>query len=105
MPTPAVAGWGGSEMGRTLRRAWLPVVGVCGLLAGCEHNRASHYPPDPLLVSKRPVESRGEANTPPTVARREPPTPERLVAAASPHEGADNSAVPASMRPGHEDDQ
>jgi hypothetical protein len=92
-------------MRRTLRRAWLPVVGACGLLVGCGHDRASHYPPDPLLVSKRPVESRGGASTPPTVARREPPTPERLVAAATPHEGADNPAMPAVLRPGHDGGQ
>jgi hypothetical protein len=92
-------------MWRTLRHAWLPVAGVCTLLVGCEHNRASRYPPDPLLLSKRPVESRGEANPSQTVVSREPPAPERLVAAAMPHEGADNSAIPASLRPEHEDDR
>jgi hypothetical protein len=89
----------------TLRRAWLPVVGVCGLLAGCEHNHASHYPPDPLLVSKRPVESRGEAHPGPLVASREPPAPERLVAAALPPEAADNSAIPAVLTPGRDDER
>ncbi len=92
-------------MRRSLRCAWLPVLGVCTLLAGCEHNRDSHYPPDPLLVSKRPVESRGEPHPAPTVARREPPAPERLVAAASPPAGANDSAIPASLRPAREDER
>ena len=59
-------------MRRGLRRAWLPVVAAWGLLAGCEHNHASHYPPDPLLLSKKPVESRGEPASPPAVACHEP---------------------------------
>jgi hypothetical protein len=92
-------------MWRNLRLAWLPFVGVWGLLAGCEHSQASRYPPDPLLVSKRPLESRGESGLGPIVARHEPPAPERLLASVSPPEAGDDTAVPASLRPGKEEDR
>ncbi|HEX5269103.1 MAG TPA: hypothetical protein VFW33_01385 [Gemmataceae bacterium] len=91
-------------MRRSLRRAWLPVVAAGGLLAGCEHNQATHYPPDPLLLSKRPVESRGDTRPAATVARREPAAPECLVAAATPQAG-DRATVPTSLRPGRDDDR
>ncbi len=87
-------------MWRRLWRAWLPVVGTWTLLAGCEHSHSAHYPPDPLLLSKRPVESRGEPGATPAVARHEPPAPECLVAAVSQPEAGDASALPASLRPG-----
>jgi hypothetical protein len=80
-------------------------VGAWGLLVGCEHNHASHYPPDPLLVSKRPVESHGAAAASPLLARREPPAPERLVAAAPPPEAAEGPAIPAALRPGRDDER
>jgi hypothetical protein len=68
-------------MGRSLRRAWVPVVGACGLLLGCEHSHVTRYPPDPLLLSKKPVESRHAPPALPTLARHEPQAPERLATA------------------------
>jgi hypothetical protein len=56
-------------------------------------------------LSKRPVESRGESAFAATVARHEPPAPERLVAAAVPNEDTDGSAMPAALRPGRDDDR
>jgi len=92
-------------MWRNLRRGWLPFVGVCGLLAGCEHGHTSRFPPDPLLVSKKPVESRGEPGLGPIVARREPQAPERLVASVSSPEARDDSAIPASLQSGEEENR
>jgi hypothetical protein len=83
-------------MGRSLRRAWLPVA--CGLLLGCEHGRTSHYPPDPLLVSKKPVETRPEAGAGLALAQHEPPPPESLFTSLAARDAARNSAVPTSVR-------
>jgi hypothetical protein len=83
-------------MRRKVRRAWLPVVGACSLLLGCEHGHASRYPPDPLLLSKKPVESRPEP-APVAVARHEPPAPQSLFAARGAHDTGE-SAVSASLR-------
>jgi hypothetical protein len=63
----------------------LPVVGACFLSLGCQQARPARYPPDPLLVSKRPVESRAEPGLARPVACREPQAPERLVAVLPPH--------------------
>jgi hypothetical protein len=88
---------------RTLWRAWLPVVGACGLLSGCEHVSTPRYPPDPLLLSKKPVPSRPEPAAV-ALARHEPPAPQCLVAALAPRD-TDGSAptVPASLS--HEEEE
>ena len=65
-------------MWRSLRRAWLPAIGVGGLLVGCEHSHSARYPPDPLLLSKKPVESRPASGPLLALARHEPPAPEHL---------------------------
>jgi hypothetical protein len=95
-------------MRRSLRRAWLPVVGTGILLLGCAHNPATRYPPDPLLVSKKPIESRAESGLAHAAPRHEPRAPEVLVAALpSPRSAQDavegarrpaNPAAPASLR-------
>jgi hypothetical protein len=97
-------------MRRTLEQAWLPVVGTCAFLLGCANSHTSHYPPDPLLLSKKPIESRSATAAPAVVAQHEPRAPESLavaLAAAS----TDNNAIedrprrpvpatPASLRSG-----
>ena len=35
---------GGVAMGRSLRRAWLPVVGACSLIVGCQQARPPAQP-------------------------------------------------------------
>jgi len=80
-------------MRRSLRRVWLPVVGVWGLLVGCEHGRDTHYPPDPLLLSKKPVESRPAPGALVAAARHEPPAPERLALASADTEGGPAEAT------------
>jgi hypothetical protein len=70
-------------MRRRLWKLWLPAVGASGLLMGCEHSQATRYPPDPLLLSKKPVEVRPEPGPLRVVARHEPPAPEGLEALAS----------------------
>ncbi len=80
----------------TLRRAWLPLLGAGALLVGCEQSRSSRCPPDPLLLSKKPVESRHDSVAPPLVARREPRVPESLITELGPHPS--DSAVPTSLR-------
>jgi hypothetical protein len=100
-------------MRRSLRRAWLPVVGACGLLAGCEHGSGARYPSDPLLLSKRPVESRPAPGPLSAVARHEPPAPEHLAPALAsadteggPREPARLSpAVPTSLQDGDADER
>src|SRR5262249_1060849 len=91
----AGAGRGIWGMRRSLRRAWLPVA--CGLLLGCEHGRTSHYPPDPLLVSKKPVESRPEPGAGPVLAQHEPPSPESLFTSVAAREAAHRPALPTSL--------
>jgi hypothetical protein len=66
-----------------MRPAWLLIVCAGGLVVGCAHDRDSHnYPPDPLLLSHRPVAGKpSAASTPaPEFARHEPPAPESLLA-------------------------
>ncbi len=70
-------------MRRRLRRAWLVLSGAGGLLLGCEHSHSAHYPPDPLLISKKPIASRPWSGPAPAVARHEPPTPAGLVLASA----------------------
>jgi hypothetical protein len=49
---------------RNIWRCWLGVTLLAGGLCGCERATVSHtYPPDPLLISKRPLESSPEAAT------------------------------------------
>jgi hypothetical protein len=86
-------------MRRSLRRAWLPVVGACGLLIGCEHGHSARYPPDPLLLSKKPVESRLAPGAPVAVARHEPPAPERLALASADTEPGPPEATPPRSAP------
>jgi hypothetical protein len=92
----------------TLRRLWLPVVGACGLLLGCGHDRGEHYPSDPLLVSKKPITSRPPADRGLTLARREPPAPTdvdpgvHIADAAGSHSGP---TIPASLRRDATNDQ
>jgi hypothetical protein len=51
------------------------------MLAGCEHSHSARYPPDPLLLSKKPVESRPAPGPLLALARHEPPAPEHLAVA------------------------
>jgi hypothetical protein len=88
-------------MRRSLRRGWLPIVGACSLVLGCQQSRPERYPPDPLLLSKRPVESRSEVGPARAVARHEPQAPECLIAALPARRG-DESAEGAEQRSGAE---
>jgi len=97
-------------MRRTLERAGLPVVGTCAFLLGCASSHTSHYPPDPLLLSKKPIESRPASAAPAVLAQHEPRAPESLAATLG-SGGSDNNAAedrprrpvpatPASLRSG-----
>jgi len=83
---------------RRLHLAWLPLVCGCGLLLGCEHSRTTRYPPDPLLLSRKPVESRPEPGQEPALARHEPHPPQSLLAAV-PARNAQDDATPTSLHP------
>ena len=63
-------------MWRTLWRIGLAVVVLGGAGVGCQRQsvRTKPPPPDPLLISKKPVEGRPAAATEAT-ARVEPPPP------------------------------
>jgi hypothetical protein len=69
------------------RRRWqtgLTLFGAAGLLLGCEHAHNARNPPDPLLLSKRPIASRvSPGGGAPVVARHEPPAPAGLVLASA----------------------
>ena len=47
-----------------------------GFALGCAHDPGPHYPPDPLLVSKKPVEGKLEKAAPALLARSDPPVPQ-----------------------------
>jgi hypothetical protein len=85
-------------MWRSLRRAWLPIAGACGLLLGCESSRTSHYPPDPLLVSKKPVESRSAPAPGTLLAVHEPRAPESLFTTVAARDAEREPTVPTSLR-------
>jgi hypothetical protein len=96
-------------MRRGLRRGWLPVVGACSLALGCAHNHPARYPPDPLLLSKKPVESRAESGPVALAARHEPRAPAPLASAEPPStEGEERKApvpaLPASLHRGDRDE-
>jgi hypothetical protein len=79
-------------MRRGLWRAWLPVIAVV-ILSGCEHSSGSRCPPDPLLLSKKPIESRSELGAATALAQREPRAPQSLFAAPV------APALPTSLQP------
>lgn len=83
-------------MRRSLRRVGLLAVGACGLLLGCEHGSGSRYPPDPLLVSKKPIEAKPGSASAPAVARHEPPAPADLATALA---SAAREGNPADAQP------
>jgi hypothetical protein len=93
-------------MGRKPGHLGLALTAGLGLLLGCEHTGPRSYPPDPLLLNKRPVEGRVSASAPVLVARHEPTPPEVLptsLAVRPTEEGPDKAhlpvmAVPASRR-------
>ncbi len=76
----------------------LALAGAVGLL-GCEHSRPPSYPPDPLLLSKKPITSRSDPSPRAETAQHEPPAPESLFTtlASAGHEGS-SATVPASLR-------
>jgi hypothetical protein len=85
-------------MRRSLRHVGFLAVGACGLLLGCEHSRGSHYPPDPLLLGRKPVASKPGTASAPAVALREPPAPEDLatvLASVPPEETKQREPIPA----------
>ena len=59
-----------------IRRTWLVAAGLLAL--GCGQTRLSHAPPDPLLVSKNPPETKASDAAPTSLARHEPRTPDDL---------------------------
>jgi hypothetical protein len=94
-------------MRRRRRQAGLTLFGVAGLLLGCEHAHSARNPPDPLLLSKRPIASRPLPGIAPVVARHEPPAPAGLVLVASANTEADTPnaarqpsgpAIPTSLQ-------
>ena len=54
---------------------WLTALLLGTGLGGCKSSSARPYPPDPLLVSKRPVEVKAKSTPPATVAATAPVTP------------------------------
>jgi len=95
-------------MRRSLQHTWLPVVGTCAVLLGCANSHSSRYPSDPLLLSKKPIESLPTAAALPIVAQHEPRAPENLAAtlalataeinAAEARQRQPVTATPASLR-------
>lgn len=84
------------------RKLWLTwaalVTGTALLVLGCGWAKESRrYPPDPLLLSKRPVEAK-PSSAAALVARRELEAPDFLDTALASREPAKSSvpAVPAS---------
>lgn len=72
-------------MGRSIRSIWLAMLGG-GLLLGCESAGRRHYPQDPLLLSKKPVEGKPTSAGPDLIAQAEPappPVPAALALAAA----------------------
>jgi hypothetical protein len=60
-----------------LRHVLLPLALWGSLVAGCSWiGKHPPYPPDPLLVSRKPVEAGPEKTAPLLVARTEPTSPE-----------------------------
>jgi hypothetical protein len=83
-----------------MRRSWrlgLCLVGAGALALGCDHGHGSRCPPDPLLLSKRPIESRPAAGPQTSVARHEPPAPEKLALALAAAHPEAPSGEPASQ--------
>ena len=98
-------------MRRILGRACLPLVAACACLPGCANNPPSHSPPDPLLLSRKPIESRPAIAAPALYAQHEPRAPESLdasLADANDKTAEDQQhrlvpATPASLRGGQDD--
>ena len=64
-----------------LRHACLAVAVGSVLALGCAHEGTKpHYPSDPLLLSKRPVEGKVPESNRTQIATREPAAPEQLLA-------------------------
>jgi hypothetical protein len=76
------------------------------MLLGCEHTHSARTPPDPLLLSKKPVASRPAPGPLLALARHEPPTPQRLLTSAD-TEGtpAHVPAIPTSLHDGDADER
>jgi len=76
----------------------LAVAGAAALVLGCEHHQSSHYPPDPLLLSKKPVTSRPQPGPLTAVAGHEPPAPASLLTSRASTDREGSSATsPASL--------
>jgi hypothetical protein len=67
---------GGTAMRQWMWRTWLLTALGVGLTAGCKGTTPQPaYPPDPYLLSRKPVEGRLPANEPAPLALREPAAP------------------------------
>ncbi len=58
-----------------LYRIWLAAVLGISLLAGCERASLRPHPQDPLLISKKPIESKAQDGKPIALAYNEPEAP------------------------------
>ena len=89
--------------------AWrcLSVVVVALHLMGCKSSTGTHaYPPDPLFVSKKPLEAKAENAPPVTVVSTEqvsPPLPYTAVVARYGPKGRQRSSAAESQQPAKPD--
>lgn len=58
-----------------MRRNGLAALLLCDLLLGCQRAAVSPYPPDPLLMSKKPIEVKAEKAVPTLAVLNEPTAP------------------------------
>jgi hypothetical protein len=78
---------------RKMRWTWLTALVAGGLGAGCGLTSSRPFPPDPLLLSKRPVEGKVEATAPRQFAFNPPDPP------AVPDPAATARQTPAPVEP------
>ena len=90
----------GREMGRKLQHVGWATLLIGGALLGCHKSAVQHKePPDPLLVTKPPVEGRPHTTQSSPLSRNEsaPPTPPAGDSPTSAHRDGASLVRPAHL--------